>query len=64
MIIIQNHKKKINFLIFNLQKMEMTTMSKNRERDHEERRYSVPQGPYTPLPPTTSEDLHAWSIYR
>lgn len=30
----------------------------------EERRYSVPQGPNTPLPPAASEDLHAWSIYR
>lgn len=55
----------------------MTTLSKGqrdrereREREHvndrdrEERRYSIPHGPNTPLPPAASEDLHAWSIYR
>lgn len=35
-----------------------------RERDRNERRYSVPHGPHAPLPPAASEDLHAWSIYR
>lgn len=35
-----------------------------RERDLDERRYSVPHGPGAPLPPAASEDLHAWSIYR
>lgn len=35
-----------------------------RDDRREERRYSVPQGPNTPLPPPASEDLHAWSIYR
>lgn len=37
-----------------------------RERDRNERRYSVPQGPNAPIPAAASEmhDLHAWSIYR
>lgn len=35
-----------------------------RERDRNERRYSVPQGPSVPIPAAASEDLHAWSIYR
>lgn len=39
-------------------------MKMHRDDRREERRYSVPQGPNTPLPPPASEDLHAWSIYR
>lgn len=38
-----------------------------RERDRNERRYSVPQGPNAPIPEAASDcrqDLHAWSIYR
>lgn len=38
--------------------------SHHRERDRNERRYSVPQGPSAPIPQAASEDLHAWSIYR
>lgn len=37
---------------------------RERERDRNERRYSVPHGPNAPMPPAASEDLHAWSIYR
>lgn len=50
--------------------MEMSNMAgynvshHQRERDRNERRYSVPHGPNAPLPPAASEDLHAWSIYR
>lgn len=53
-----------------LQIMEMNNMAgypvphHHRERDRDERRYSVPHGPNAPLPPAASEDLHAWSIYR
>lgn len=48
--------------------MEMNNIgysaSHHRERDRNERRYSVPQGP-NPIPQAAaSEDLHAWSIYR
>lgn len=47
--------------------MEMNNIgysaSHQRDRDRNERRYSVPQGPSAPIP-AASEDLHAWSIYR
>ncbi|XP_055904033.1 ATP-binding cassette sub-family G member 8 isoform X1 [Eupeodes corollae] len=43
--------------------MEMSNFS-SKKLSREERRYSVPHGPNTPLPPAASEDLHAWSIYR
>jgi len=46
-----------------LQTMELSNFS-NKKMSREERRYSVPHGPNTPLPPAASEDLHAWSIYR
>lgn len=36
----------------------------HRERERDERRYSLPHGPNAVLPPAASEDLHAWSIYR
>ncbi|XP_030371578.1 ATP-binding cassette sub-family G member 8 [Scaptodrosophila lebanonensis] len=44
--------------------MELSNFSTNKKMSREERRYSVPHGPNTPLPPAASEDLHAWSIYR
>lgn len=50
--------------------MEMSNMGgypmphHHRERERDERRYSVPHGPNAPMPPAASEDLHAWSIYR
>lgn len=48
--------------------MEMNNMgysSHHHQRDRNERRYSVPQGPNAPIAPqAASEDLHAWSIYR
>lgn len=63
-----DQKKLINHLLLiifmYLQNMELNTMSSNKMREREERRYSVPHGPNAPLPPAASEDLHAWSIYR
>lgn len=46
--------------------MEMNNIGYNpsHQRDRNERRYSVPQGPNAPIPAAASEDLHAWSIYR
>ncbi|EDW84740.1 uncharacterized protein Dwil_GK14275 [Drosophila willistoni] len=44
--------------------MELSNFSNHKKMSREERRYSVPHGPNTPLPPAASEDLHAWSIYR
>ncbi|XP_026851165.1 ATP-binding cassette sub-family G member 8 isoform X1 [Drosophila persimilis] len=44
--------------------MELSNFSNSKKMSREERRYSVPHGPNTPLPPAASEDLHAWSIYR
>ncbi|XP_033162111.1 ATP-binding cassette sub-family G member 8 isoform X2 [Drosophila mauritiana] len=44
--------------------MELSNFSSGKKMSREERRYSVPHGPNTPLPPAASEDLHAWSIYR
>ncbi|XP_017086801.2 uncharacterized protein [Drosophila bipectinata] len=44
--------------------MELSNFSSSKKMSREERRYSVPHGPNTPLPPAASEDLHAWSIYR
>ncbi|XP_031632240.1 ATP-binding cassette sub-family G member 8 [Contarinia nasturtii] len=46
--------------------MELNNMgySSHHQRDRNERRYSVPQGPNAPIIPAASEDLHAWSIYR
>lgn len=45
--------------------MELSNFSASTKKmSREERRYSVPHGPNTPLPPAASEDLHAWSIYR
>ncbi|XP_037923929.1 ABC transporter G family member 4 isoform X1 [Hermetia illucens] len=43
--------------------MELNHLS-SRKMSREERRYSIPHGPNTPIPPAASEDLHAWSIYR
>lgn len=44
--------------------MELSNFSTTKKMSREERRYSVPHGPHSPLPPAASEDLHAWSIYR
>ncbi|XP_037954188.1 ATP-binding cassette sub-family G member 8-like [Teleopsis dalmanni] len=44
--------------------MELSNFTTSKKMSREERRYSVPHGPNTPLPPAASEDLHAWSIYR
>lgn len=56
----------ICFLSFPLQGgrgIEMNNLNEPK-LSREERRYSVPHGPHTPMPPPASEDLHAWSIYR
>ncbi|TMW46795.1 hypothetical protein DOY81_008118, partial [Sarcophaga bullata] len=44
--------------------MELSNFGATKKMSREERRYSVPHGPNSPLPPAASEDLHAWSIYR
>ncbi|XP_061391225.1 uncharacterized protein LOC133326610 [Musca vetustissima] len=44
--------------------MELSNFGATKKMSREERRYSVPHGPNSPLPHAASEDLHAWSIYR
>lgn len=54
----------VYFFVCLCRNMELSNFGATKKMSREERRYSVPHGPNSPLPPAASEDLHAWSIYR